>query len=139
MRDRALLRISRSFGVLVLASLAWPALLGGALTRSWPGALTALFRAGLVRVCLVHPVTRCVDSVCHPAGSRPLRSRDRSRNAWWPAPLSFGESCRDLRHADPASARHGVLTGQLDAGARLIRWSERLGPPTAYGGRTRTG
>ncbi|MEV5174405.1 acyl-CoA desaturase [Streptomyces flaveolus] len=126
-RDRALLRISRSFGVLVLASLALPALLGGALTRSWQGALTALFWAGPVRVCLVHHVTWSINSICHAAGSRPFRSRDRSGNVWWPAPLSLGESWHNLHRADPTSARHGVLTGQLAAGARLIRWFERLG------------
>ncbi|MFH9399528.1 acyl-CoA desaturase [Streptomyces sp. NPDC017638] len=126
-RDRALMLISRRFVLLVLASLALPALLGGALTRSWQGALTALFWAGLVRICLVHHVTWSINSICHATGSRPFRSRDRSGNVWWLAPLSFGESWHNLHHADPTSARHGVLTGQLDAGARLIRWFERLG------------
>ncbi|CAL9283113.1 acyl-CoA desaturase [Streptomyces sp. SudanB182_2057] len=126
-RDRALMLISRRFGLLVLASLALPALLGGALTRSWPGALTALFWAGPVRICLVHHVTWSINSICHATGARPFRSRDRSGNVWWLAPLSFGESWHNLHHADPTSARHGVLTGQLDASARLIRWFERLG------------
>ncbi|MFJ4950670.1 acyl-CoA desaturase [Streptomyces sp. NPDC088760] len=126
-RDRTLMVISRRFGVLVLASLALPALLGAALTRSWQGALTAFFWAGLVRICLVHHVTWSINSICHSAGSRPFRSRDRSGNVWWLAPLSFGESWHNLHHADPTSARHGVLTGQLDASARLIRWFEHLG------------
>ncbi|WP_051790425.1 acyl-CoA desaturase [Streptomyces sp. NRRL S-1022] len=126
-RDRALMLISRRFGVLVLASLALPALLGAALTRSWQGALTAFFWAGLVRICLVHHVTWSINSICHASGSRPFRSRDRSGNVWWLAPLSFGESWHNLHHADPTSARHGVLTGQLDASARLIRWFEHLG------------
>ncbi|MFF5438253.1 acyl-CoA desaturase [Streptomyces achromogenes] len=126
-RDRALMLVSRRFGLLVLASLALPALLGGALTRSWQGALTALFWAGLVRICLVHHVTWSINSICHATGSRPFRSRDRSGNVWWLAPLSFGESWHNLHHADPTSARHGVLAGQLDASARLIRWFERLG------------
>ncbi|GGW14292.1 stearoyl-CoA 9-desaturase [Streptomyces capoamus] len=126
-RDRALMLVSRRFGVLVLASLALPALCGAALTRSWQGALSAFFWAGLVRICLVHHVTWSINSICHATGSRPFRSRDRSGNVWWLAPLSFGESWHNLHHADPTSARHGVLTGQLDASARLIRWFERLG------------
>ncbi|MFC9927696.1 acyl-CoA desaturase [Streptomyces sp. NPDC127190] len=126
-RDRALMLISRRFGLLVLASIALPALLGAVLTRSWQGALTAFFWAGLVRICLVHHVTWSVNSICHVTGARPFRSRDRSGNVWWLAPLSFGESWHNLHHADPTSARHGVLTGQLDASARLIRWFERLG------------
>ena len=126
-RDRTLMLISRRFGVLVLASLALPALLGGALTRSWQGTLTAFFWAGLVRICLVHHVTWSINSICHAAGSQPFRSRDRSGNVWWLAPLSLGESWHNLHHADPTSARHGVLSGQLDASARLIRWFEHLG------------
>jgi stearoyl-CoA desaturase (delta-9 desaturase) len=126
-KDRTLMLISRRFGLLVLASLALPALLGAALTQSWQGALTGLFWAGLVRICLVHHVTWSINSICHAAGSRLFRSRDRSGNVWWLAPLSFGESWHNLHHADPTSARHGVLTGQLDASARLIRWFERLG------------
>ncbi|MGW2700379.1 acyl-CoA desaturase [Streptomyces sp. NPDC001340] len=126
-RDRTLMLISKRFGLVVLASVALPAVLGAALTRSWQGALSAFFWAGLVRICLVHHVTWSINSICHAAGSRPFRSRDRSGNVWWLAPLSFGESWHNLHHADPTSARHGVLTGQLDASARLIRWFERLG------------
>ncbi|MFJ3639892.1 acyl-CoA desaturase [Streptomyces sp. NPDC090108] len=127
LRDRAITLISRGFGVFVLVSLGLPALLGLALTGSWRGALTAFFWAGLVRVCLVHHVTWSINSICHAAGAHPFRSRDRSGNVWWLALLSFGESWHNLHHADPTSARHGVLTGQLDASARLIRWFERLG------------
>ncbi|MCZ0985070.1 acyl-CoA desaturase [Streptomyces diastatochromogenes] len=126
-RDRTLMLISKRFGLVVLASVALPALLGAVLTRSWQGAFSAFFWAGLVRICLVHHVTWSINSICHAAGSRPFRSRDRSGNVWWLAPLSFGESWHNLHHADPTSARHGVLTGQLDASARLIRWFERLG------------
>ncbi|MDT7634936.1 MAG: hypothetical protein QOI50_6866, partial [Pseudonocardiales bacterium] len=54
-------------------------------------------------------------------------TRDRSRNVWWLAIPSFGESWHNLHHADPTSARHGVLKGQLDSSARVIRWFEQLG------------
>jgi stearoyl-CoA desaturase (delta-9 desaturase) len=39
----------------------------------------------------------------------------------------MGESWHNLHHADPTCARHGVLPGQLDSSARIIRWFERLG------------
>ncbi|WP_443064115.1 acyl-CoA desaturase [Streptomyces sp. NBC_00566] len=126
-RDPALRLVSRRFGALVALSLTLPALLGLVLTGTWAGAATAFFWAGLVRICLVHHVTWSINSICHATGSHPFRSRDRSGNVWWLAPLSFGESWHNLHHADPTSARHGVLTGQLDASARLIRWFERLG------------
>jgi stearoyl-CoA desaturase (delta-9 desaturase) len=41
--------------------------------------------------------------------------------------LSCGESWHNLHHADPTSARHGVMRGQLDSSARIIRWCEQLG------------
>jgi stearoyl-CoA desaturase (delta-9 desaturase) len=40
--------------------------------------------------------------------------------------LSFGESWHNSHHADPTGARHGVLKGQLDPSAALIRGLERL-------------
>ena len=108
-------------------SLATPAILGGLITWSWWGALTALFWAGLVRVAVLHHVTWSVNSVCHIIGARPFAARDRSANFWPLAILSFGESWHNLHHADPTCARHGVLRGQVDISARLIRWFEIAG------------
>jgi stearoyl-CoA desaturase (delta-9 desaturase) len=61
------------------------------------------------------------------AGDRPFRSRDKSGNVWWLALLSGGESWHNGQHADPACARHGVLRGQVDSSARLIRVFELAG------------
>lgn len=60
-------------------------------------------------------------------GERPFAARDKSANFWPLAILSFGESWHNLHHADPTSARHGVLHRQLDPSARVIRWFEQLG------------
>jgi stearoyl-CoA desaturase (Delta-9 desaturase) len=108
-------------------SLGTPALLGGLITWSLWGAVTALFWAGLVRVAVLHHVTWSINSICHAVGKRPFKSRDRSGNVWWLAVLSCGESWHNLHHADPTSARHGVLRGQIDSSARIIRWCELLG------------
>jgi stearoyl-CoA desaturase (delta-9 desaturase) len=43
--------------VLTVVTLLAPALLGGLITMSWWGALTAFFWASLVRVALLHRVT----------------------------------------------------------------------------------
>ena len=106
-----------------------PAVLGGLLTWSWWGALTAFFWAGLVRVALVHHVTWSINSICHVWATSPFKSRDRSGNVWWLAIPSLGESWHNLHHADPTCARHGVEHGQIDISARLIAWFEqrRLG------------
>ncbi len=125
--DRDLSRISRYFPVVVISTLLLPALLGGLITWSWMGALTAFFWAGLVRVALVHHVTWSINSICHVFGTRPFASRDLSSNVAWLAIPSFGESWHNLHHVDQTSARHGVLRGQIDLSAETIRVMEKLG------------
>lgn len=125
--DPALRVIDRLFPMWTTISLLAPAVLGGVLTLSWHGALTAFFWAGLVRVCVLHHVTWSVNSICHLVGSRPFRARDRSANVWPLALLSCGESWHNAHHADPTGARHGVRRGQVDVSARLIWIFERFG------------
>ena len=125
--DPDLVRVSRAFPALVGVSVFLPPLLGGLLSWSWQGAVSAFFWGSLVRICLLHHVTWSINSICHAVGRRPFRSRDRSGNVWWLALASFGESWHNLHHADPTSARHGVLSGQVDISARVIWVFERLG------------
>ncbi|HKA68173.1 MAG TPA: acyl-CoA desaturase [Actinomycetes bacterium] len=127
LKDRDILRVSRYFPHLTVVSLLLPPLVGGLWSMSWQGAVTAFFWATLVRVGLLHHVTWSINSICHAMGERPFKSRDKSGNVWWLALLSFGESWHNLHHADPTCARHGVLPGQIDINARLIRWLEQLG------------
>jgi len=124
--DKDLRAISRWFPGIVVATLLLPALLGGLITMSWAGALTAFFWATLVRVALVHHVTWSVNSVCHVFGTRPFESRDLSSNVWWLAIPALGENWHSLHHAEPTAARHGVLKGQLDLSALMIRSLERM-------------
>ncbi|MGX7826775.1 acyl-CoA desaturase [Actinokineospora sp. 24-640] len=120
-------RVDRMFPLLTIITMLAPALLGGLLTWSWQGALTAFFWAGIVRVALLHHTTWSVNSICHMLGDRPFKSRDRASNVWPLALISFGESWHNSHHADPTSARHGVLRGQVDISAGVIRIFERLG------------
>jgi stearoyl-CoA desaturase (delta-9 desaturase) len=126
-KDTDVVRISRLFPAFVATSLLLPAVLGGLLSWSWQGALTAFFWGSLVRVALLHHVTWSINSICHAMGEQPFKSRDRSGNVWWLALLSMGESWHNLHHADPTCARHGVLRGQIDSSARIIWMFERLG------------
>ncbi|WP_410591906.1 acyl-CoA desaturase [Amycolatopsis sp. lyj-23] len=119
--------VNRYFWLWITLSLALPAVLGGLLTWSWWGAVTAFFWAGLVRIAFLHHVSWSVNSVCHLIGERPFASRDHAANFWPLALLSMGESWHNSHHADPTCARHGVLRGQVDVSARLIWAFERLG------------
>jgi stearoyl-CoA desaturase (delta-9 desaturase) len=129
MADKDIQRVDRMFPLLVLLSILSPAVVGGLVTMSWQGALTALFWAGFVRIGLLHHVTWAINSVCHVYGERPfeMREGDKASNFWPLAILSFGESWHNLHHSDPTSARHGVLRGQIDSSARLIWIFEKFG------------
>jgi stearoyl-CoA desaturase (delta-9 desaturase) len=125
--DRDIRTVHRLFGLFTVITLLAPALIGGIVTWSWWGAVTAFFWAGLVRMALLHHVTWSVNSICHMIGERPFASRDKSANFWPLAILSMGESWHNLHHADPTCARHGVKRGQIDVSARVIWLFEKLG------------
>jgi stearoyl-CoA desaturase (Delta-9 desaturase) len=125
--DNDIQRVDRLFPILTVVTLLAPALLGGLITLSWWGALTAFFWASLVRVALLHHVTWSVNSICHLIGDQPFATRDRSRNVWPLAIASMGESWHNGHHANPTGARHGVQRGQLDMSARIIWFFEKLG------------
>ncbi|MCU1675861.1 MAG: Stearoyl-CoA 9-desaturase [Frankiales bacterium] len=125
--DADIVRVDRYFPWLVVASLGLPGVVGGLVTWSWTGALTAFLWGGLVRVFLLHHMTWSVNSICHMFGERPFNSRDKAANFWPLAIPSFGESWHNSHHADPTCARHGVLKGQIDISARIIRGAEKLG------------
>ncbi|WP_030165486.1 acyl-CoA desaturase [Spirillospora albida] len=127
LNDRDLVRIHKAFPWLVAVSFLLPAAIGGLVTMSWAGFLTALFWAGFVRITLVHHVTWSINSICHTFGEEHFSVRDRSRNVWWLAIPSLGESWHNLHHCDPTCARHGVLKGQVDISARIIWAFEKAG------------
>ncbi|MBB3663684.1 MULTISPECIES: acyl-CoA desaturase [Prauserella salsuginis group] len=127
LKDNAISRIDKLFGLWTLLTFVLPGIIGGLVTWSLWGFVTAFFWAGLVRVCVLHHVTWSVNSICHMLGERPFSARDRSANFWPLAIASFGESWHNLHHADPTSARHGVQRGQIDISARVIWVFEKLG------------
>ncbi|MGW0483893.1 acyl-CoA desaturase [Nonomuraea sp. NPDC003214] len=126
-RDPDVMKLHRWFGALALTSILLPGVIGGLVTWSWQGALTALFWGSLVRIGLLHHVTWSINSICHVFGEEDFQVRDKSRNVWWLAIPSFGESWHNLHHSDPTCARHGALKGQIDLSAGVIRIFERLG------------
>lgn len=124
--DRDLVRIDRLFLPLAVATFALPFALGYA-WGGWSDALTALLCAGFVRVGITLQGTWSVNSICHRFGTRPFPTRDMSTNFAPLAVLTMGEAWHNNHHAFPRSARHGLLPGQVDSSARIIRWLEQLG------------
>jgi stearoyl-CoA desaturase (delta-9 desaturase) len=127
--DKDINLMDRLFPLIVILSTLGPAAVGGLVTWSWQGAVTAFFWAGIVRIGLLHHVTWSINSVCHVYGERPfeVRNGDKASNFWPLAVVSFGESWHNLHHADPTCARHGVLRGQVDISARVIWIFEKTG------------
>src|SRR5215213_10360104 len=120
----------RGMPLLVLLSLALPALAGWALTGgSLAGAATGLLWGGLVRIFMVHHVTWSVNSVCHFLGTRRFETEDQSTNVAWLSLLSFGESWHHNHHAFPRSAAHGLRRWEqlLDPSALVIKGLEKFG------------
>jgi stearoyl-CoA desaturase (Delta-9 desaturase) len=125
--DRGMRTISRRFPLLVLASLALPALAGFLATGTPVGALTGLLWGGFVRIFFVHHVTWSVNSVCHFLGNRRFDTDDHSTNVFWLALPSLGESWHHNHHAFPRSAVHGLKRWEPDPSAAIITTMEKLG------------
>jgi stearoyl-CoA desaturase (Delta-9 desaturase) len=117
-RDRVLRVVDKLFPLWVLLSFAIPFALGWIFGGGIVAALTALLWGGFVRVFLLHHVTWSINSICHFFGRKRFDIEDESRNVFWLAPLSMGESWHHNHHAFPTSAFHG------------LRWWERLTDPT---------
>jgi stearoyl-CoA desaturase (delta-9 desaturase) len=125
--DPVMRHINRRFPLIVLASLAAPALIGLALTGEPRGALTGLLWGGFARIFLQHHVTWSVNSICHFFGERRFEVEDQSTNVFWLALPSLGESWHHNHHAFPRSAAHGLRWWELDPSALVIRLMRRLG------------
>ena len=124
--DPDIMKVHKRFGTLTLLSFALPALLGGLITWSFEGAVTAFLWGSLARIFVLHHVTWSINSICHFFGDRPFRSNDRSTNNWLLAIISFGESWHNGHHAFPTSAVHGIGRGQIDPTAGMIRLFEKM-------------
>ncbi len=117
-KDRTIRVIDKLFGLWVVLGFVGPFALGWIVGGGLGAALTALLWGGFVRVFLLHHVTWSINSVCHFFGRRRFDVKDESRNVFWLAPLSMGESWHHNHHAFPTSAFHG------------LRFWERLADPT---------
>ena len=117
-KDRVVRAVDKLFWVWVVLGFVIPFALGWIVGGGLGTALTALLWGGFVRVFLLHHVTWSINSVCHFFGRKRFDIEDESRNVFWLAPLSMGESWHHNHHAFPTSAFHG------------LRFWERLADPT---------
>jgi stearoyl-CoA desaturase (delta-9 desaturase) len=126
-KDRGMKLISDLFPLFAVLTFLVPAGLGMLLAGSWWGALTGFVWGGLVRVFFLHHVTFSINSICHFFGRRRFDTGDESRNVFWLALPSFGESWHHNHHAFPTSARHGLRRWEIDISGLVIGAMARLG------------
>ena len=129
LKDRVIRVIDKLFFLWVGLTFAIPFALGWIIGGGLGAALTALLWGGFVRVFLLHHVTWSINSVCHFFGRKRFDIEDESRNVFWLAPLSMGESWHHNHHAFPTSAFHGLSRFErlADPTGLLIALFEKLG------------
>ncbi len=138
MRDKALRFIDDNYLLWSVTSLVLPGLLGWCLYLNDHGFWQGVLWGGLIRICLFHHTTWCINSVTHLFGKRRYQTDDHSHNLTWYAILGFGEGYHNNHHAFPRSACFGFDKGQIfDGGWYTIKFFEKLhlikdviGPPT---------
>lgn len=129
--DPRIVAIDRFFPFWVMLSLLIPAVIAGAVTRTWTGVLLGFLWGGLVRVFMVHHVTWSVNSICHFWGRRDHETGDESRNNFLMGVLGLGEGWHNNHHAFPTSARHGLKWWQIDPSWLVISMMGKLGLATS--------
>jgi stearoyl-CoA desaturase (delta-9 desaturase) len=92
--------------------------LGAVLARIAPGTGTSGLQMFVWGFCVstvaIYHTTWSVNSLGHRVGRRRFETRDDSRNVWWLALVTLGESWHNNHHRYPASARQGFTRSQLD-------------------------
>ena len=127
LKDPVIRFVDRTFVLWVAVGLLVPFALGWAIGGTLAAGLTGLLWGGAVRILVLHHMTYSINSLCHFFGRRRFATDDHSRNVFWLAPLTFGESWHNNHHAFPTSARHGLRPWELDISALLIRGLEVTG------------
>lgn len=113
--------LTRTYLWWVLAGLALPAIIGGIYSNSVVGAVAGFLWGGLARIFLVFNAASLVNSVCHMVGHSAHAVPNQSRNVWWLAMVTLGESWHNNHHAAAKAAIFAHHWWQLDIGGIVIR------------------
>lgn len=101
--------------------------LAGYVFGGWYLALSLIVWGAGLRVVYGWHATWLVNSATHYWGYQSFPSRDKSRNNWWVAWLTFGEGWHNNHHVHPRSARMGLRWFEVDVTYWIISTLRRLG------------
>jgi stearoyl-CoA desaturase (delta-9 desaturase) len=127
LQDPLVLWLHRHGDAFAHLGLLLPGAVGAWVHGSWQGALAGVLVGGCLRMVLVEHVVYLVNGWGHLGRSRPFPTRDHSANVPLLGLLALGDGWHNNHHAFPASARHGLLPGQVDLAHLAIRTWVALG------------
>jgi len=75
-----------------------------------------------VRIVLMWHCTFFVNSATHKWGYRNYETKDKSRNTWWVAILTYGEGWHNNHHAQPKCAKFGRRFWEIDISWYVLKF-----------------
>jgi stearoyl-CoA desaturase (delta-9 desaturase) len=98
---------------------------GNALAVAYPSLETSgaqlLVWGFFISTVVLYHATFTVNSLAHRFGRQRYATRDRSRNNWWLALLTFGEGWHNNHHHFPGSVRQGFFWWEVDLTYYMLR------------------
>jgi sn-2 palmitoyl-lipid 9-desaturase len=91
------------------------------------GAVSFVLWALCLRMVVAYHSTWFVNSATHLWGYRNYETRDRSRNLWWVALVSYGEGWHNNHHAHPSMAPAGHRWWEIDMTWWAIKFLKLIG------------
>ncbi|KAL0088280.1 stearoyl-CoA desaturase [Phycomyces blakesleeanus] len=93
----------------------------------WGDYRGGFFYASVIRVCFVHHVTFCVNSLAHFLGECTYDDHHTPRDHWITALVTLGEGYHNFHHQFPQDYRNAIVYYQYDPTKWLIKLLEFLG------------
>ena len=125
-RNKRLMRISSKYYVWVVLGLLLPGVIAFAVEPGISTFLNGVLWGGLIRIFVVHQITRSVASFAHLYGSTPYRTGDKSTNNWLVGLVSFGSGFQNTHHAFPHAAHIGQHWYEIDIAGYLVYALEKI-------------
>ena len=125
--DRDLMLIDKLYLVWFLVSFSLAGLVMVAITGDVKDFWTGFIWGGAARMSCNQLNFGLINIFGHSTGDQPYESGDESRNLYWFAPISGGETLHNNHHAFPWTAKAGLTWWQIDLNYYFLILFEKLG------------